>query len=55
MQQMSNLLKFNVKIILEVNVVDVTNNKMKNKIHHTKNRSTYASNTLKYGCINENK
>jgi len=55
MQQLSNILKINVKINLEVNVVDMTNNKLKNKIHHTKNRSTYASNPFKYDCVNGNK
>jgi len=55
MQQVSKILKVNVKINLEVNVVDMTKNKFKNKIHHTKNRSTHASNSFKYDCVNGNK
>ena len=51
MQQVSNILKFNVKISYEVNEVDTTKNKLKNKIHHTKNRSRHASNQFKYDCI----
>ncbi len=46
MHQLSNILKINVKINFEVNVVDTTKNKLKNKIHHTKIRSRHASNSL---------
>jgi len=52
---LSNILKINVKINLEVNVVDMTKNKLKNMIHHTKNRSTHASNPFKYDCVIGNK
>ena len=55
MQQLSKILKNNVTINLEVNVVDMTKNKLKNKIHHTKNLSRHASNTFKYDCVNGNK
>ncbi len=55
MHQQSDLLKIKVKINLGVNVVDMIRNKLKNKILHTKNRSRYASNLLKYGCVTENK
>jgi len=36
MQQLSNILKVNVKMNLEVNVVDMTKNKLKNNIHRNK-------------------
>jgi len=49
MQQLSKILKVNVKIHLEVNVVDMIKNRSKNKIHHMKNRSRPASNALKLG------
>ena len=54
MHQLSDLLKINVKANLEVNVADITKNKFKNKILHTKVRSRHASNQLKYGCVTEN-
>ena len=37
MHQLSDLLKTNVKINLEVNVVDMPKNRLKNKILHSKN------------------
>ncbi len=55
MHQLSNLLKIKVKINLKVNVADMTTNRLKNKILHTKIRSRDASNELKYGCVTENK
>jgi len=55
MHQLSDLLKINVKTILEVNVADMTTNRLKNKILHTKLRSRHASNPLKYGCVTGNK
>jgi len=55
MQQLCKILQVNVKINLEVNVVDMTKNKLKNKIHHTKIRSRHASNPLQYGCVTGNK
>jgi len=51
MHQLSDLLKINVKINLEVNLADMTTNRFKNKILHTKLRSRHASNPLKYGCV----
>ena len=47
---MSDLLKINVTINLEVNVVNMTTNRLKNKILHTKIRLRHASNPLKNGC-----
>jgi len=55
MHQLSNILKFNVKINFEVNVADMTKNKLQNKILHTKIRSRDASNYLQYCCVTENK
>ena len=55
MQKLSNLLKINVKIHLEVNVADITKNKLGNMILHTKIRSKHAPNPLQYGCVTENK
>jgi len=55
MHQLSNLLKINVKINLEVNAVDMTKNEFKNKILHTKIWSTHAFNQFQYGCVTENK
>ena len=55
MQKLSNILKINVKINMEVNVADMTKNKLENKILHTKIRSIHASNPLKYACVTENK
>jgi len=55
MHQLSNLLKFNVKINIEMTVADMTKNKLQNKIHHTKIRSRHASNSLQCGCVTENK
>ena len=46
MQQWSHILKINVKIYLEVNAVDITKNRLKNKIHHTKIRSRHTANPL---------
>ncbi len=40
---------------LEVYVVDMTKNKLKNKIHHTKIRSRHASNPFKCDCVIGNK
>jgi len=54
MHQLSNQLKINVKINFEINVVDMTNNKYKNKIVHTKIRSRHAANPLKYSVITGN-
>ena len=54
MQKLSNVQQINVKIQLEVNVVDMTKNTLKNKFHHTKIRSRHASNPLKYGYITGN-
>ncbi len=56
MQQLSNIvLKVNVKLILEVNIADMTKNTLKNKIHYTKNRSRHASSSLQYEGITGNK
>ena len=55
MQQLNKILKVNVKIYFNVNVADMTKNKLKNKILHTKNRSRHACNPLKYDCVIENK
>jgi len=55
MHQLNNLLKIKVKIYLEVNVADMTKNRLKNKILHTKIRSRHAFNPLKYGCVTGNK
>ena len=33
----------------------MTKNKLKNRIHHTKVRSSHAFNPIKYGCVTENK
>jgi len=46
MHQLSNLLKFNVKINIEMTVADMTKNKLQNKIHHFKIWLTHASNPL---------
>ena len=51
MHKLSKILKITVKINLEVNVADMTKNKLENKILHTKIRSRHASNPLKYGCV----
>jgi len=51
MQKLSNILIINVKIQLEVNVLDMTKNKLKNNIHHTKIRSRHAYNPFKYDCV----
>jgi len=51
MHQQSDLLQINVKINLEVNVVDITKNKLKIKIHQTTIRSRHAPNLLQYGCV----
>ncbi len=42
-------------INFEVNVVDMTKNKLENKFLHTKIRSKHASHTLQYGCVTEKK
>jgi len=55
MQQLSKIPQINVKINLEVNVTDMTKNRLKNKIHHTKNRPRHASNSIKDECITGNK
>jgi len=55
MQKLSNILQTNVKINLEVVVLDMTKNKLKNKIHHTKIRSRHASNPFKHDCVIGNK
>ena len=55
MQQLSNIVQINVEILLEVNVVEMTKNKLENKIHHTKVRSRHASNPFKYDCVIGNK
>jgi len=55
MQQVSKIVKINIKINLEVNAVNMTKNKLKSKIHHTKIRSIHASNPFKYGCVHGNK
>ena len=55
MHQLFDLLKINVKLNLEVNVVNMTTNKLKNKIPHTKIRSRHASNPLNYDCVTVNK
>ena len=39
----------------EVNVADMTKNRIKNKILHTKNRLKHASNPLNYDCVTGNK
>ena len=54
MQQQSDLLTINVKIILEANVADMTKNRLKNKILHTKIRLKHASNPLNYDCVTGN-
>jgi len=54
MQQQSKILKINVKMNLQLNLVNMTKNK-KNKIHHTKIKSGHASNSLKNGCDTGNK
>ena len=51
MQQVSKIVKINVKMNLEVNVADMTKNRLENKILHTKDRSRHASNPLKYDCV----
>ena len=38
-----------------MNVVDMTKNRLENKILHTKIRSTHASNSLQYSSDTENK
>jgi len=55
MHQPSKILKINVKINIEVNVADMTENKFKNKIHHTKIKSRHAFNPFKYDCVIGNK
>jgi len=40
---------------LEVNVVDMTKNKLENKFLHIKIRSGHASNSLQNGFVTENK
>jgi len=54
LHELSNILKINVKINLEVNVVDMTKNILQNKILHTKIRSRHAFNPLQYGCVTKN-
>ncbi len=49
------ILKFNVIINLEVNVADMTKNRIKNKILHIKNMSKHACNPLKHNCVIGNK
>ena len=53
MHQLSNILKINIKFNLEVNVADMTKNKLENKILHTKIWLTHASNQLQYGYVTE--
>ena len=55
MQQQSDLLKMNVKIIFEVNVVDMTKNKLTCKICHTKIRFRHGCNPLQCGYVTGNK
>ena len=55
MQQQSKILTINVTINLEVNVADMTKNRLKNKILHTKISSRHASNPLRYDCVTGNK
>jgi len=55
MQKLSNIQQTNVKIDLEVNVVDMTKNKLKNQIHHTKIRSRHAFNQFKHDYVIGNK
>ena len=54
MHQLSNIVKINVKIDLEVNIVDMTK-KLANKILHTKTWLTHAYESLQYGSVTENK
>jgi len=54
MQKLSNLLRINVIINLEMNAADITKSKLENKIYHTKIRSRQASNSLQYGCVTGN-
>jgi len=56
MQQLIKILKKSMlKLILEVNVTDMTKNRLNNEILHTKIRSRHAFNSLKYECITGNK
>ncbi len=41
-------------INLEVIVADMTENILKNKVHHTKIRLTHASNPIHNGCVTVN-
>ena len=54
MQQLSKIPQINVKINLEVNVTDMTKNRLNNEILHTKIRSRHASDPLQYGCVTGN-
>jgi len=55
MHQQSKLMKINVMINFEVNVVEMIKNKIQHKIHHTKIMSKHATNPLKNGCVTGNK
>jgi len=55
MQKVSNILQINDKINLEVNVVDMSKNQLKNQIHHTKIRSIHVSNPFKHDYVIANR